>query len=122
MKIKEIAFTVYAVTDMPKARAFYEGVLGLKTNDEFNGKDGKNANWIEYDVAGQTFGIGCSPEWKPSSDGASIAFNVDDFDGTVKELKTKGVPFFMEPMEFPTCHMTVITDPDGNKIVIHKKK
>ena len=120
--IKEIAFTIYAVTDMPKSRAFYESALGLKTNDEFNGKDGKNENWIEYDVAGQTFAIGCSPDWKPSQDGATIAFNVDDFDAAIKKLKADSVPFFMEPQEFPTCHMAVITDPDKNKIVIHKKK
>ena len=27
MKVKEIAFTCYPVSDMPRARAFYEGVL-----------------------------------------------------------------------------------------------
>ena len=29
MKINEIAFFAYAVSDMKKSRAFYEGVLGL---------------------------------------------------------------------------------------------
>jgi catechol 2,3-dioxygenase-like lactoylglutathione lyase family enzyme len=30
MKVKEFAYTAYAVVDVPKARAFYENVLGLK--------------------------------------------------------------------------------------------
>jgi hypothetical protein len=28
IKVTEIAFTGYPVTDMPRARAFYEGTLG----------------------------------------------------------------------------------------------
>lgn len=30
IKVTEIAFTGYPVTDIPRARAFYEGVLNLK--------------------------------------------------------------------------------------------
>jgi catechol 2,3-dioxygenase-like lactoylglutathione lyase family enzyme len=29
MKIQEIAFSCYPVTDMARARTFYEGILGL---------------------------------------------------------------------------------------------
>jgi catechol 2,3-dioxygenase-like lactoylglutathione lyase family enzyme len=32
MKIKDIAFVCSAVSDMKRARAFYEGILGLKPN------------------------------------------------------------------------------------------
>ena len=35
INVKEVAFSCYAVTDMDRARKFYEGVLGLKpTTDE----------------------------------------------------------------------------------------
>jgi len=46
-----IAFSSYAVTDMARARRFYEGVLGLKPavlNDFATGQ------WAEYDVGSQT--------------------------------------------------------------------
>ena len=33
IRYKEIAFTAYPVTDVGRARRFYEGVLGLKPND-----------------------------------------------------------------------------------------
>lgn len=118
--IKEIGFTVYAVTDIAASRAFYEGVLGLVPSDAFGGAT--NTSWIEYDIGASTFAIGCSSEWKPSQDGASVAFEVDNFEDFTKSLKEKGVTFKMEPMEFPTCHMAVVKDPDLNNVLIHKRK
>ncbi len=68
MKIIEIAFFAYAVSDIKKARAFYEGVLGLRPNSEYDGS--KNPNWVEYDIATGTLGIGCAPGmWDPSTKG-----------------------------------------------------
>ncbi len=118
--IKEIAFTVYAVTDMKASREFYEQALELTPSAEFDG--GESGNWVEYNIGSGTFSIGCSPDWKPSTDGASVAFEVDDFEGTVTKLKEKNVPFKMEPMDFPTCQMAVVKDPDGSSIIIHKIK
>ena len=45
MKAIEIAFTVYPVTDLKRARQFYEGVLGLVVSHRF-GDDSKGM--IEY--------------------------------------------------------------------------
>ena len=118
--IQEIAFTVYAVTDMARSRAFYEGMLGLKPSAQFNPTN--SPNWIEYDLGQGTFAIGCSPEWPPSEVGASIAFEVADFDATVAALKKASVPFKGEPGSYPTCSMAVILDPDKNKILSHKRK
>src|SRR5450432_187283 len=74
--ITEIAFTGSPVTDMKRAREFYEGVLGLKPAMESAG-----GMWIEYEIGNGTFAIGCyGDQWKPSKDGTGIAFEVDDFD------------------------------------------
>ncbi len=116
--IKGIAFVVYAVTDMPRAKKFYEGVLGLKTNGDFPGSE----NWVEYAVGSDTLTLGCSPEWKPSSDGAVVALEVDNVVQMAEELKSKGVSFKLEPQNFPSCNMAVIYDPDKNLIMIHQKK
>lgn len=118
--IKDIAFTVYAVTDISKARDFYEGILGLKTGAKSGSKADENPSWVEYLVNGSAFAIGSSPDWKPSRDGATVAFEVGDFDGFIKKLKEKGVNFKMEPVGFANCSMAVIEDPDSNKIVIHR--
>src|SRR5437867_11641952 len=53
MKIKEIAFVCCAVSDMSRARAFYERVLGLKPNAPV----GPDPYCIEYDVGAGTFAI-----------------------------------------------------------------
>jgi len=116
--IKEIAFTVYAVTDIKRSREFYQDVLGLTPSEEFVGSE----YWTEYSVGSGTFAIGQSPDWKPSEEGATIAFEVEDFDKMIEDLKSKNVSFFMEPQGFPTCHMAVVKDPDNNKVLIHKRK
>jgi predicted enzyme related to lactoylglutathione lyase len=121
MKIREIAFTGYPVTDMPRARAFYEGVLKLESSRVFeNGA----RQWVEYDLGATTFAISnmSMDDWKPSSNGPSVAFEVDDFDAAVASLKENKVRFRAEPFESPVCQVAIVTDPDGNSIVIHKRK
>lgn len=45
MKVTEIAFSGYAVTDVARSRKFYEGVLGLKPSSVF---EGDGMAFIEY--------------------------------------------------------------------------
>jgi len=116
--IKEIAFTGSSVTDMKRARAFYEGVLGLKPSEQM--AEGK---WIEYEVGGGVFAItNIDPSWTPSSQGTAIAFEVDDMNATIDELKKCGAKFFLDKSETPVCWTAIVYDPDGNKVVIHKRK
>lgn len=120
MKITDVAFVAYAVSDVKKARAFYEGVLGLKPNSEYDGSG--NASWVEYDIGTTTVGIGCAPGiWDPSTKGASAALEVENFDDALATVKAKNVPVVMGPHEYPSCRMVVIADPDGNRITLHKR-
>ena len=116
--ITEIAFTGTPVTDIKRARDFYEGTLGLRPTMESAG-----GMWVEYDLGPNTFAIGCYGDvWKPSSDGTAIAFEVDDLDAEVKRLKSKGVKFAMDVYDAPPCRFAIIHDPDGNAILLHKRK
>ncbi len=117
---KDIAFSIYAVTDIKTSRAFYEGVLGLVPNDEYPAKEG--SLWIEYAVGSGTLAIGCSPDWKPSSDGAVVALEAIDFDAVIQKLKAAKISFKLEPQDFPGCKMAVVFDPDKNCLLIHQKK
>ena len=118
MKVKTIAFVGIPVTDVPRSRKFYEGVLGLKKSGAF-----MENKWIEYEVGGGTIAIGnVGDDWKPSNDGTSAALEVDDFDAAIAELKKANTSFDAEPFESPVCHMAIVRDPDGNKIIIHKLK
>ena len=121
MKIIGIAFFAYAVSDMKKSRAFFEGVLGLKPNSEYDGSG--NPNWVEYDIGVGTLGIGCAPGmWEPSPKGASAALEVENFDSALTTIKEKQVPVVLGPHDFPSCRMVVIADPDGNRLTLHKRK
>jgi predicted enzyme related to lactoylglutathione lyase len=118
MKIKEIGFVAIPVTDLKRARSFYEEVLGLKMSDEMMG-----GKWIEYGVGDVTLAIAnVSETWTPSDQGTGAAFEVEDFDEAIKRLKDRHVRFAAEPFETPCCHMAVVQDPDGNKLMIHKLK
>ncbi|MDF3058589.1 MAG: Glyoxalase/bleomycin resistance protein/dioxygenase [Rariglobus sp.] len=119
IRVLEFAFTGYPVTDVARARAFYEGVLGLKTGMVWEEADHA---WIEYDAGGHTLAINnSSKEWKPSASGPAIALEVEDFDATIAALKERSVRFTVEPFQSPVCRIAVILDPDGNSLAIHKR-
>jgi len=118
MKISNIAFVGIPVSDMPRARKFYEDVLGLKATDEMMG-----GKWVEYAVGNNTLAIAnVGEQWTPSDQGTAAAIEVEDFDEAIKRLKERQVRFAAEPFETPCCHMAVVQDPDGNKLIIHKLK
>jgi predicted enzyme related to lactoylglutathione lyase len=120
MKVIEIAFTAYPVTDLKRARQFYERVLGLKQTRVF-GED--NRAWVEYDIGPGTLAISnLVPDWKPSADGGGIGLEMENFEQAIRGLKTAGARFRVEPMETPVCYMAIVSDPDGNSIAIHKRK
>ncbi len=115
--IKEFAFVAYPVTDMKRARAFYEQVLDLKPDAGFENSD----TWVEYTIGNNTLSLGSMDGWVPSKDGGNIAFEVEDFDATIAKLKEKDVKFAMEAQSFPNCKMALIHDSEGNAVLIHKR-
>jgi predicted enzyme related to lactoylglutathione lyase len=119
MKIKEIAFTGYPVTDMTRARRFYEGVLGLVVTMDH---ESEGVHWVEYEIGAGTLALGIAPGWNPSAEGCSVSLEVDDFAAAVQELQAAGVEFSVPPMETPVCHLAYVRDPDGNAVGIHQRK
>jgi predicted enzyme related to lactoylglutathione lyase len=115
--IKEVAFVAIAVSDAERARKFYQETLELTPSTTAMG-----GAWVEYDLGTVTIGVGCHPAWKPSRDGTTVAFEVADMDAAIAKLKERGVAFDMEKTETPVCWMAQFRDPDGNKLVVHKRK
>lgn len=120
MKIKEIAFVCYAVSNLPKGRNFYEKVLGLVPDSVFEQGD---MGFVEYQIGATTLAIGSgAPNFKPGAEGPTVAFEVDDFEAAIKSLKAAKVKFILEGQDTTVCHMALVEDPDGNIIMIHKRK
>ena len=115
--INEIAFVGVPVTDIPRARAFYEGVLGFKPSGD------TESAWIEYEIGNSTFGIGNYGEsWKSSEGGTMVAFECEDLDAAVERVKQSGARVKMDIMDTSVCRFTIVADPDGNSVMLHKRK
>jgi predicted enzyme related to lactoylglutathione lyase len=114
--IKEIAFFVYPVSDVPRARRFYESSLGLTPASNWEDK------WVEYEVNDVAFAItSWLPDNKPGTPGGNIAFEVEDLDAIVHSLQTAGVKVLKGIFATPVCRMAVVADPDGNAVILHKR-
>ncbi len=118
---KKVAFTMYPITDVARARKFYEETLGLKRGSMGNQGD---KYWIEYDLPGG----GCLgltnfiPDTPSDKAGGTIAFEVEDLDKLMTDLKGKGVTFKSDVIHSPVCRMAVCLDSEGNSILLHQLK
>lgn len=117
---EKVAFTMYPVTDVDRARKFYEDTLGL-TPGSAGSHDGTSW-WVEYDLpGGGCFAITNVTEDSPGDGaGGTVAFEVDDLDAVMNDLKQKGVAFKTDVIHGPACRMVVCRDTEGNDILLHQ--
>ena len=114
---RKVAFTMYPVVDMARARAWYEGVLGLP-----EGHGSTEHGWVEFDLpGGGCLAITVHARNDPSAAaGGTIALEVDDLDALVDDLKAKGVAFLTPDLTHsPVCRMAMIKGSEGNSILLH---
>ncbi len=110
-----IAFVMYPVTDMERAVAFYQDVLGLRKS----GID--QPYWVEFEVAGTTFGVGNFEQVGKPGTAQSLALEVADMT-QFRAALTRGGVESSEPYETPICFISAVRDPDGNQIWLHQAK
>jgi catechol 2,3-dioxygenase-like lactoylglutathione lyase family enzyme len=106
-----------AVTDLDRARRFYEETLGLKAKDEW----GEGVTLESGDTAINLY----KSEFAGTNKATALNFDVDDIGKEVAELKEKGI--FFENYDLPGLEKqgdlyvgedgfktTWFKDPDGN--------
>jgi predicted enzyme related to lactoylglutathione lyase len=104
---------------MDRSEAFYRDALGLEVSTP-RGEPGTRSNgFMELEAGGMAISLTALPKPHPN---AIVALAVDDVAAAIEELRGKGVPIEMEPIETPDCFMAVVADPDGNSILIHQRK
>ena len=115
--------TMLPVIDMARARAFYEGCLGLQPGG-FK-PDGK----FFYAVDGSTLALFPKPEGT-KADHTAVSFRVEDIVASIAELERAGVVF--EDYDVPGLrtvdHVCVLgaekaawfKDPEGNYLCLHE--
>ena len=115
--------TMLPVKDLARARAFYEGKLGLKPVGLK--PDGK----FMYDCGGATLAL-FPKEGGTKADHTAVSFQVPDIAASIAELKRAGVTF--EDYDFPGLktvgHVCVLgaekaawfLDTEGNILCLHE--
>lgn len=115
--------TMLPVKDLSRARAFYEGKLGLKPVGLR--PDGK----FTYDCGGATLAL-IPKEGGTKADHTAVSFRVPDIAASIAELERAGVRF--EDYDFPGLktvgHVCVLgaekaawfLDPEGNILCLHE--
>jgi catechol 2,3-dioxygenase-like lactoylglutathione lyase family enzyme len=112
--IKTVWSITFYVSDLKRAKKFYEETLGLETKYEYASYAGFECGGIE---------IGLIPKLekgqKVSPLSPPVNFLVDDVEKVYNELKQKGVKFTKELHEEPWGgKQATFTDPDGNTLEI----
>ncbi|RDZ27795.1 VOC family protein [Lysobacter silvisoli] len=119
--LRKVAFTLYPIHDVARARAFYEQTLGLSLSSHGNRGD---QWWLEYDLpeGGCLALTNFVPDAPSDTAGGTIALEVADLDALIADLKGKGVQFKSDVIHSPVCRMAVCLDSEGNSILLHQLK
>jgi predicted enzyme related to lactoylglutathione lyase len=114
--VKDIAFTAYPAKDVAALRAFYSEVLGLKFSGPFD--EGGVLKYDEAQIGNGWFAI-MTTEWAEIAPSGGLAFEVDDIEKTVEQLKAKDVEVG-NIYDTSVCKLTSFNDPEGNKVTLHQ--
>lgn len=117
MKVKGADFVAYLVSDLPRACTFYRDALGLPQEIYHEAWQ-----WAEFNCGNITLTLYGGEHLPDAIVDGRIALAVDDIQSAYEELKAKGVRILKPPYELSYCWHLDILDPDGNRIVIHKRK
>ena len=60
------------------------------------------------------------PDEPSAAAGGTIAFEVEDLDALIADLKSKGATFRGDVVVGPNCRMTTCLDTEGNSIILHQ--
>jgi catechol 2,3-dioxygenase-like lactoylglutathione lyase family enzyme len=101
--------------DTERSRRFYVETLGLRPDER-----SRNEFWV---------GDTCFAIWKPAQFGVEfepqangiVLLRVDDVAVARAELEAKSVEFEGETVDTSVCHMATFFDPDGNRLILHRR-
>jgi predicted enzyme related to lactoylglutathione lyase len=122
--LENVFYTSVLVSDQDKALDFYTNVLGLEKRFENPTPDGPR--FLTVGVKGDDFMLvlwpGTPGQAEPAMGRppASITIATDDVHKTVEELKSRGVEFVSDVLEFPWGSVAQFQDPDGNRLQIRE--
>ncbi len=116
MQVERVDFVSVLTQDLPRAKRFYAGTLGLEVETEGDSDMELRCGQVTLDVfdpssIGQPFA--------PSP--AGLALRVPDVDAARAALESQGVVFDGETIVTGVCKQAWFKDPDGNSLMLHRR-
>ncbi len=116
--VERTDFVMVITQDKERALEFYGETLGLRRQPN------AHADWPEFETGNVTLAIVHyeqigRTEFTPNT--AAIALRVPDVHEARRKLEEAGVDFVTETYDTDVCHLAVFADPDGNRIMLHRR-
>ena len=118
--LEAIAYATVFVSDQDKALDFYTNVLGFEQRFDNPTPDGPR--FLTVGLPEQEFQLvlwpGTPGQAQPLKSHIPGAYTIDtgDFRKAYQTLKSRGVRFDTEVLEYPWGYLAVFQDPDGNRL------
>jgi predicted enzyme related to lactoylglutathione lyase len=122
--LEKVFYTSVLVCDQDRALVFYTIVLGLEKRVENTTPDGPR--FLTVGVEGDDFQLVLWPGTRGEAEPvmgrppASVTIETDDCRRTVEQLKSRGVQFVSDVLEFPWGSVAQFQDPDGNLLQVRE--
>jgi predicted enzyme related to lactoylglutathione lyase len=122
--LEKVFYTSVLVSDQDQALDYYTNVLGMEKRFENPLPDGPR--FLAVGVKDDDFMLilwpGTPGQAEPAMGRppASITIETDDLPKTVEELKSRGVEFVTDVLEFPWGSVAQFEDPDGNRLQVRQ--
>ena len=117
IEIDRVDFVSIPSQDIERSKRFYGDLLGLEAEVETD-------TGVEFRAGQVTLGVWEPERWGREfvpNTGYEIALRVPDVVQARVALEGAGVPFFGETRESSVCLMATFADPDGNKLMLHRR-
>src|SRR3954454_12341751 len=118
--LEKVFYTSVLVSNQDEALDFYTNVVGLEQRVENPTPDGPR--FLTVGVKGDDFQLvlwpGTPGQAQPVGGRipASITIETEDCRTTFEELKSRGVRFETDVLEYPWGYVALFEDPDGNRL------
>jgi predicted enzyme related to lactoylglutathione lyase len=119
MRLGVIELVSVPVSDQARSKEFYESKLGFKviSDDQFG-----DQRWVQLEPPGGGVNITLVTWFEEMRPGSlkGLVISCDDVDGTVGELRDRGVDLSGPPEDMAWGRFASVQDPDGNTLLLRQ--
>ena len=122
--LEKVLYVTVFVKDQDRALAFYTNVLGFQKRSENPTPAGPR--FLTVGLEGQDFELvlwpGTPGQGQPFQGRSTAAYTIETKDcrKTYEVLKSRGVKFETDVLEYPWGYVAVFQDPDGNHLQLRQ--